>query len=109
MPNKTTHPAKSKKPAAPMHLENSTDATRGEPLAVRAEKRKIELQAILDKLPEDLLRERADLQLALSSVDELMTGDLEHLPDVVASELNTWLERTKHLAESAVKARTRSH
>src|SRR5436305_742663 len=34
-----------------LRVENSTDATRGEPLAMRAQKRKLELELALTKLP----------------------------------------------------------
>jgi hypothetical protein len=80
-------------------VENTTDATRGEALATRALERQAELELALEQLPEDELRARNDIELALSSVNPLMTGDLENLSDATASEINRWLERTKHLAE----------
>jgi hypothetical protein len=86
---------------APLHIENSTDATRGEPIVPRVQARRAELQVALQKLAADELRARNDIQLALSSVDALLTGDLEKLSDVTAFELNRWLEHTKHLAEIA--------
>lgn len=76
--------------------ENGIDA----PLALRAQKRKAELKVALQKLPEDELRARNDIELELTSVDALLTGDLEHLSDATASELSRWLEHTKHLAEA---------
>ena len=89
------------------HLENSTDATRGEPLAVRAQKRRAELATALEKLPVGELRARNDIELALSSIDELLTGDLVRLSDVTAADLNRLLERTKHLAETTPRPRKR--
>lgn len=83
-----------------MTSETTSDATRGQPLALRAQKRKAELEAALDKLSETERRARNDIGLAISTVDSLLTGDLEHLPDVVAADLDRWLERTKHLAET---------
>jgi hypothetical protein len=80
------------------HVENTTDATRGEPLVLRAQKRKAELEAALDEIPEGERRARDDIGQAIASVDSLLTGDLEHLSDIVARDLNGWLERTKHLA-----------
>src|SRR5512140_137883 len=80
--------------------ENSTDATRGEPLAMRARKRKAELEKALKLLPADEVRPRKDIELALGSVDDLLTGDSKHLSDSTASALNRWLETTKHLAET---------
>ncbi len=105
----THKPAQPKhaKPKAPVHVENSTDATRGEPLGIRAQKRRTELEAALASLPADRLREQSDIQLALSSVDELMTGDLENPSEVVATGLNRWLEGTKHLAETHAKTRAK--
>jgi len=92
-------------PRAPARAENTTDATRGEPLAVRAQKRRDELVAALQQLPADKLRARGDIELALTTVDGLLTGDVEKLSDATASGLNTWLEHTKHLAEVAPPAR----
>lgn len=79
---------------------NSTDATRGEPLASRALKRRAELEQALAALPDDAARARTDLTLALSSVDAMLTGDHEHLSEATASDLSRWLEGAKHLAES---------
>ena len=101
---KTTH---AKKPSTPQHVENSTDATRGEPLAVRAQQRKAELAIALEKTPADRLRERSDIEIAMASVDELLTGDPDHLTDATAAELSRWLEHTKHLAETAPAPRKR--
>ena len=78
---------------------NSTDATRGEPLATRARTRRAELAAALEALPADRARARGDIELALSTVDSLLTGDPTHPSDATAGDLNTLLEGTKHLAE----------
>jgi hypothetical protein len=43
----------------------------------------------------------------MASVDELLTGDPDHLTDATAAELNRWLEHTKHLAEMAPAPRKR--
>lgn len=80
-------------------VENTTDASRGEPLASRALKRQSELEATLANVPDHDLRARADIELALSSLSPLLTGDLENLSDTTASEISRWLEHTKHLAE----------
>jgi hypothetical protein len=34
-----------------------------------------------------------------------MTGDLAHPSEVVARDLNRWLERNKHLAQEITRAR----
>lgn len=46
--------------AAPAAIENSTDASRGQPLAKRAQLRRAELEDLRAKLPEDAQRERGD-------------------------------------------------
>lgn len=81
-------------------VENTTDATRGQPLGIRARKRKAELEQALAALPADELSARNDINLALYSVDSMLTGDSEQLSDATAAELSRWLERTKHLAET---------
>lgn len=87
-------------PMVPMHVENSTDATRGEPLAIRAQKRRAELEQALEDLPTDDTVARNYISIALSVVDELLAGDVEHLSHVTAADLNRWLESSKHLAEA---------
>ena len=94
-------------PTGPKHVENSTDATQGQPLAERALQRRAELQAALDALRGSDARPRNDLELALSSVDALLSGDSAHLADATAAELSRWLETNKHLAERAPRARRR--
>jgi hypothetical protein len=78
-------------------IENSTDATRGQPLAARVLARKNELEdALADLGPHDFMR-RTAIATALTGVYALMTGDLAHPSDVVARRLNAWLERNKHV------------
>ncbi len=79
---------------------NSTDATQHAPLAVRARLRRAELAQALEQLPPDEKRVRGDIELALATVDGLLTGDPEHPTDATAAEMNTWLEHTKHVAEA---------
>lgn len=108
MIDKTAHPvapAKSARPAK--HIENSTDATRGEPLAMRAQKRKLELERALEKLPAEELRARNDISIAVSSIGALLTGDVDHLSDSTAAELSRVLENSKHLAENNPTPRAR--
>ncbi|MBA3392797.1 MAG: hypothetical protein H0T89_09140 [Deltaproteobacteria bacterium] len=88
---------------APRHV-NSSDATVGKPIAARVMARKQELEGLLAGLAENDVRARSDIELALSTVEELLTGDLTNIPAVVASDLNRWLEHNKHLAESALAA-----
>jgi hypothetical protein len=88
-----------------MRAENSIDATRGEPLGVRAQKRRAELTKALEELPVNELRSRNDIELALAAFDELLTGDLDRLSDATGTSLSNLLERTKHLAETARRPR----
>lgn len=82
---------------------NSTDATEGQPLAVRARARRAELQAALAKTSADDDRTRGDLERALTTIGELLTGDTGHLTETTATDINAWLERSKHLGELATK------
>ena len=109
MTDKTAHPIQPAKQARPAkHVENSTDATRGEPLAMRAQKRKRELELALDKLPAEDLRARNDISIAVASIDGLLTGDVDHLSDATAADLSRLLENSKHLAEVNPAPRSRS-
>ena len=103
---KTPHPAKpSTDVRPPKPVENTTDATSGEPLAVRARQRKAELEKLLADLPADEQRIRQDIRNALTTVKTLLTGDAKHLAEATAAELSQWLETSKHLDEKAAKAR----
>jgi cell division septum initiation protein DivIVA len=100
MTDKTSHPVQPSKQARPTkHVENSTDATRGEPLAMRAQKRKLELERALEKRPAGDVRARNDINAAVASINALLTGDVDHLSDTTAAELSRLLESSKHLAE----------
>jgi hypothetical protein len=91
-----------------IEITNSTDATRGQPLAARVLARKDELEDALAELgPRDMLMRQA-IETALATVYALMTGDLAHPSDVVARDLNRWLERNKHLAQEITRARRRA-
>ncbi len=98
-PTPTTTPDDA--PDAPRHV-NSSDATMGRPIAERVMARKQELETLLAGLDQADTRTRGDIEIALSTVEELLTGDLTHIPPVVASDLSRWLEHNKHLAESAI-------
>lgn len=88
-----------------LEIRNTTDATRGQPLIARVLARKDELEdALADLGPHDGLLRQA-IETALATVYALMTGDLVHPPDVVARDLNRWLERNKHLAQEITRGR----
>jgi hypothetical protein len=80
-------------------LGNTTDATRGQPLAARVLARKDELEDALAELSHHDALERHTIETALATIYALMTGDLAHPSDVVARNLNAWLERHKYLAQ----------
>jgi hypothetical protein len=82
------------------HVENSTDATRGEPLLVRAQKRRVELQAACEKLGVEEPARKA-IELAVASIDALLLGDAAHLSHATSAELSRLLETSKHLGETA--------
>jgi hypothetical protein len=91
-------PAVTQDDPAPRYV-NSVDATIGQPIIARILTRKHELEAALDALPGDDIRGRGDIELALATIEELLTGDLHRVPATVLAEMNRWLERNKHLAE----------
>ena len=95
-------------PAAPK-VANTTEATTGEPLAMRAKARRAELQAAHDKLPASDKRGRDALAVAIAAVDGMLTGDTAHLTDATAADLNRWLEGSKHLAEPAAAPPRAAH
>jgi len=90
-----------------VEITNSTDATRGQPLAARVLARKDELEDALAELgARDVLLRQA-IETALATVYALMTGDLAHPSDVIARDLNRWLERNKHLAQDVTRTQRR--
>jgi hypothetical protein len=89
----------------PTHFESRTDATPGEPLAVRALQRKAELEEALAKLPDTDLRARNDIELALASVGALLTGDLEHVARVTGEEIGT-TRSASSMGQSLPRARS---
>jgi O-succinylbenzoate synthase len=77
---------------------SSTDASVGRSLRARVEMRKAELETAIAKVGTDK-RVRGELEIALAELDGLLTGNLDHIPKVIAAELNTWLEANKHVDE----------
>jgi len=88
-----------------LQILNSTDATRGQPLAARVLARKNELEDALADLGPYETPLRQALETALATVYSLMTGDLAHPSEVVARGLSRWLERNKHLAQELPRIR----
>jgi hypothetical protein len=86
-------------------IENSVDATRGQPLWARVLARKDELEDALAELGPYEAVERQAIETALTTCYLLITGDLAHPSAVVARDLNQWLERNKHLAQDIVRRR----
>lgn len=95
-----------------IRLENTTDMTRGQPLAMRVLARKDELEDALCEVGAHADIERMAIETALATVYALMTGDIAHPSSVVARELNSWLERNKYLAQDITlrqRAARRAH
>jgi len=82
--------------AAQRHVYR-VDATVGQPIVARVMTREHQLEAILAALPANDLRERADVNLALGTIGELLTGDLTAVPPIVVADMSRWLEHNKHL------------
>ena len=90
-----------------LNILNTTDATRGLPLPMRVMQRRSELEdALADCGPRDVLL-RTAIETALATAYSLLTGDFTHPSDVVAREMNKWLERNKHLAQEITRAQRR--
>jgi hypothetical protein len=81
---------------------NSTDATVGQPIVARVLARQQELSTALAAVPDTNGHLHAEITLALDTVHQLLSGDLENVPAVVVADMNRWLERSKHVAESAI-------
>ncbi len=90
-----------------LDIQNSTDARRGLPLADRVLARKDELEDALAFLGRHDFMLRQAIETALAGVYTLITGDLVHPPEVVARDLNRWLERNKHLAQEITRGNRR--
>ena len=71
--------------------------------AERVLARKDELEdALVDLRRSDAL-ERQAIETAQATVYALMTGDIAHASDVVARDLDRWIERNKHLAQDIMR------
>lgn len=77
---------------------NTTDASRGHSLITRVEARKRELQIAAASL-DPTNHSRQDIEAALAAVAGMLTGDLDHIPQMVSADLSLWLERNKYLGE----------
>lgn len=84
-------------------LENTVDATRGQPLADRVLARKNELEdALADMGPHDLVQREA-IEEALHALYFLMPGDIAHPSPIVGRGLSEWLERNKHVGLDIIR------
>lgn len=99
-PNETTEATETAN-EAPRFI-NSTDATVGKPIVERVLLRQAELEEALAACEDPNGHLYAEIALALSTVDSLLSGDLKNVPAVVVADMNNWLERNKHVAESAI-------
>lgn len=90
-----------------LDIRNSTDATRGQPLVLRVLHRKNELEDALADLGRNDLLLRQAIEIALARVYQLITGDLAHPSELLARDLNRWLELNKHLAQDFFRSNRR--
>lgn len=81
---------------------NSVDATTGQPMIARVLQRKAELEAIRQTLHETDLHTLSDIDVALQTIEGLLTGDHANIPPVVVADMSKWLERSRHLAERPI-------
>lgn len=82
-----------------LDIQNSTDATRGQPLVLRVLHRKNELEDALADAGRNEVMLRQAIEMALARVYQLITGDLAHPSELLARDLDRWLEKNKHLAQ----------
>ena len=99
-PVSITPPAMATPPQAEAH--NSTDSSQHAPLAARLRARQGELEQAMNALPVGD-HSRNDVEAALASATELLTGDPDHPAATTAAAMSRWLESSKHLAEAGVK------
>jgi hypothetical protein len=81
---------------------NSTDMTIGQPIVARLQARQQELSTLLVAVPDKNGHLHSEITLALDAVQQLLSGDLANVTPIVLADMNRWLQRNKHVAESAV-------
>lgn len=86
----------------PVALESPATSTQA-PIVARVMARKLELAALLAAVPAPTGHTADEINMALNTIDGLLTGDLINVPEVVAAEMSRWLEANKHVAQSAVE------
>ncbi|CAN5149399.1 hypothetical protein BH11MYX1_BH11MYX1_51960 [soil metagenome] len=90
-------PKPTKRVRTTIHNANSVDVLRGHPLGERVLARQAELEQARDGLHEGSV-ELTAIDTALSTLDQFLSADFDHLTDVTARDLTNWLERNKYLA-----------
>ena len=83
-----------------LHTASSVDVLRGHPMGERVLARQAELEEELARIEVGSV-EFIALDTALATLAQYMSADLDHLSQVTANDLNTWLERTKYLGMTA--------
>lgn len=78
----------------------STTGPRHPSLIAQVNTRRDELQLALTQIGKDDATTRAAIETALGSLVPMLTGDLEHVPDMVSRDLTRWLELNRHLGVS---------
>ena len=74
-----------------------------ETLVTKVQNRRAELEAALETLDPADHRSKLDIENALRAVARLLTGDLEHIPEITFKELVKWLESSKYLGRRAAE------
>jgi hypothetical protein len=92
---------------APVESEVKLAAEAHPSLREQCEARQKELRAAVDRLDDDGSRTRRDIEAALGALDELLTGNLDHIPPVVAAQMSKWLESSKYLGVKETREETR--
>jgi hypothetical protein len=70
----------------------------GQGIRGTVEKRRDELEKVLAHIGQTGSQTtRRDIEAALKALAALMTGDLDHIPQAVSTELTKWLNNSKYL------------
>ena len=73
------------------------DKKSGQVLRVACEKRRRELEEVLDFIGMDVPGTRRDIEAALGALATMLTGDLDHIPPMTSDSLTKWLRSSRYL------------
>jgi hypothetical protein len=69
----------------------------GQGARIAAEKRRAELEQVLEHIGTSAPATRRDIESALRALRDLLTGDLDNIPPAVTVRIAAWLESSKYL------------